>query len=43
MKIACFLSKCFYDRPVAYPVIHYWKELLKLIRMVFNLLESVHI
>ena len=42
---ACFLSECFYDQPVACPVIYYWKELFKLIRMVhvFNLLKAVHI
>src|SRR6218665_1524150 len=40
MKMACFLSESFYDQPVACPVIYYWKELLKLIRMVFNLLRK---
>src|SRR6218665_1055705 len=43
MKMACFLSKCFYDQPVTCPAIYYWKELFKLIRIVFNLLKSVHI
>ena len=27
--MACFLSKCLYDQPVACPVIYYWKELLR--------------
>jgi len=42
MKIACFLSEYFYDQPVACPVMYYWNELFKLIRIVFNLLKSVH-
>jgi len=41
--MACFLSECFDDQPVACAVIYYWKELSKLITMVFNLLKSVHI
>jgi len=45
MKMACFLSECFYHQQAACPVIYYWKELSKLIRMVglFNLLKSDHI
>jgi len=38
MKMVCFLPECCYDQPVACPVIYYWKELFKLIRMVLNLL-----
>ena len=38
-----FSVRMFYDQLVACPVIYYWKELFKLIRMVFNLLKSVHI
>ena len=38
-----FSVRMFYDQPLACPVVYYWKELSKLIRMVFNLLKSVHI
>jgi len=43
MKMACFLSECFYDQAVVCPVIYYWKELFKLKKMVLNLFKSVHI
>jgi len=43
MKIACFLLLLFCHHLVAYPVIYYRKELLKLRRMVYNLPNSVHI
>jgi len=43
MKMVCFLLLLFYDQLVAYTVIYYRKELLKLRRMVCNLSKSVHI